>query len=114
AVRSMSDVMAWGMPPLDWRTPLGFFATSNPLTRAMPEVGGTSVVSMRIKVDLPAPFGPSSPKISPCSTVKLKASTAQKSPKRLVSLSTSTANILMPSQRQNDIGRHPDRQRAVL
>ncbi len=38
---------------------------SKPLTRAMPEVGGTSVVSIRISVDLPAPFGPSRPKTSP-------------------------------------------------
>ena len=26
--------------------------------RAVPEVGGTSVVNMRMRVDLPAPFGP--------------------------------------------------------
>ena len=39
---------------------------SKPLTRAVPEVGGTSVVNMRMSVDLPAPFGPSRPKISPC------------------------------------------------
>ena len=45
---------------------------SKPLTRAVPEVGGTSVVNMRMSVDLPAPFGPSSPNTSPCSTVKLK------------------------------------------
>jgi hypothetical protein len=32
--------------------------------RAVPEVGGVSVVIMRISVVLPAPFGPSSPKIS--------------------------------------------------
>ena len=31
---------------------------SKPLTRAVPEVGGTSVVNMRMSVDLPAPFGP--------------------------------------------------------
>ena len=33
--------------------------------RAVPEVGGVSVVIMRISVVLPAPFGPSRPKISP-------------------------------------------------
>ncbi len=38
---------------------------SKPLTRAVPAVGGTSVVNMRMRVDLPAPFGPSRPKISP-------------------------------------------------
>ena len=31
---------------------------SKPLMRAVPEVGGTSVVNMRMSVDLPAPFGP--------------------------------------------------------
>ena len=41
-----------------------------PLMRAVPEVGGTSVVSMRMSVDLPAPLGPSRPKTSPCSTVE--------------------------------------------
>ena len=30
-------------------------------TRAVPEVGGSSVVSMRTVVDLPAPFGPRKP-----------------------------------------------------
>ena len=38
---------------------------SAPPTIAVPEVGEQSVVSMRMSVDLPAPFGPSSPKISP-------------------------------------------------
>ena len=43
----------------------------------MPEVGGVSVVIMRISVVFPAPFGPSKPKISPCgSTVKLMSLTA--------------------------------------
>ena len=57
--------MAWGMTPMDWRTSLALRTTSKPLTRAVPEVGGTSVVNMRMRVDLPAPFGPSRPKISP-------------------------------------------------
>ena len=42
--------------------------TSKPFTSAVPAVGGSSVVSMRMSVDLPAPFGPSRPKISPSST----------------------------------------------
>ena len=67
---------------------------SKPLTRAVPEVGGTRVVSMRMRVDLPAPLGPSNPKISPCSTEKFKASTATKSPKRLVRFSTSTSAFI--------------------
>ena len=35
---------------------------------------------MRMSVDLPAPFGPSRPKISPASTRKLMPFTAVKSP----------------------------------
>ncbi len=64
------------MTPMDWRTALAARTMSKPLTRAVPEVGGTSVVNMRMSVDLPAPFGPSSPNTSPCSTEKLSASTA--------------------------------------
>ena len=51
-----------------------------------PTVGGSSVVSMRISVDLPAPFGPSRPKISPSSTAKLMPLTAVKSPNFLTML----------------------------
>ena len=58
ALKSRSEVMAWGMTPMDLRTRSASRTTSKPLTRAVPEVGGTSVVSMRISVDLPAPFGP--------------------------------------------------------
>src|SRR5690348_18388094 len=65
---------------------------SYPPIRAVPEVGGVSVVSMRMSVVLPAPFGPSKPKISPFSTVKLMLFTATSSPKRFVSPSTSIAN----------------------
>ena len=40
------------------RAASGSRATSTPATRAVPEVIVSSVVSMRIVVDLPAPFGP--------------------------------------------------------
>ena len=45
-------------------------------TNACPEVGITRVVSMLAVVVLPAPFGPSRPKISPSRTVRLRPSTA--------------------------------------
>ncbi len=61
ALRSWSDVIACGITPIDWRTSFAWRTISNPFTRAVPELGGTSVVNMRIRVDLPAPFGPSSP-----------------------------------------------------
>ena len=94
ALKSRSEVIAWGMTPMDWRTSLAARTMSKPLTRAVPEVGGTSVVNMRMSVDLPAPFGPSSPNTSPCSTEKFSASTATKSPKRLVKFSTSMSNMI--------------------
>ena len=40
------------------RTCVPSSTTSCPATRALPEVGGSSVVSMWTVVDLPAPFGP--------------------------------------------------------
>ena len=55
----------------------------------VPEVGGRSVVSIRMSVVLPAPLGPSRPYTSPAFTENDTASSATKSPKRLVSRSTS-------------------------
>ena len=54
-------------------------ATSIAPTNAAPEVGITRVVSIPAVVVLPAPFGPSRPKISPPRTLRLSASTAAKS-----------------------------------
>ena len=53
--------------------------TSCPSTRAVPEVGSSSVMSILIVVVLPAPFGPSSPNSSPRSTVKSTPRTASTS-----------------------------------
>ena len=44
-------------------------------------------------VDLPAPFGPISPTISPASTAKLTSLTATRPPKRLVTPSTSSSRV---------------------
>ena len=60
---------------------------------AVPEVGVNSVVSMRINVDLPAPFGPRRPKISPSSTANVIPFTAVKSPNFLTIFRTSMAAI---------------------
>jgi len=60
------------------RTASGSSATLCPATMALPEVTGMSVVIMRISVLLPAPFGPSRPKISPSATLKLTLLTAFK------------------------------------
>ena len=65
------------------RAASGSRATSTPATRAVPEVIESSVVSMRIVVDLPAPFGPRKPKISPASTRRSTPRTASTTPARL-------------------------------
>src|SRR6185295_1734184 len=88
---SRSLVMACGMTPIDRRTPSACLLTSKPLISAVPEVGGSSVVSIRISVDLPAPFGPSSPKISPSSTANEIPFTAVNSPNFLTMARTSMA-----------------------
>src|SRR5579859_5481349 len=93
ALKSRSVVVAWGITPMLLRTSLADVRTSNPLTRAVPLVGSMRVVNMRIRVDLPAPLGPSKPKISPCSTEKLISSTAVKVPNRFEIFSTSMSAI---------------------
>src|SRR6516225_4972053 len=114
AVRSRSDVIACGITPIDWRTPFWSRTTSNPFTRAWPELGGTSVVSIRISVDLPAPFGPSKPNTSPCFTLKFILSTAQNEPKYLLRSSISTSSVRSISvQLDRDVGRHADGERPV-
>src|SRR5579864_992316 len=45
-----------------------------------PDVGWSSVVSILMVVDLPAPLGPRKAKISPSAMVKLMSSTAVSSP----------------------------------
>src|SRR5579863_4538162 len=117
ALKSRSLVMACGITPIDSRTSSGDWTTSLPLMRAVPSVGSMSVVSMRIRVDLPAPFGPSRPKISPCSTLKLIWSTAVNLPKRLVICWTSMSAmriLLRRRDRHRDVRRQTRIQPAVV
>ena len=76
--RHATSCITW---PMRRRTSPGSRMTSNPQTRAVPSFGASSVVSMRIVVVLPAPFGPSSPKTSPRSTRRSRQSTARCAPK---------------------------------
>src|SRR5258707_6623332 len=55
-----------------------------PSNITLPDVDKRSPVRQLKKVDLPAPFGPIRPRISPCSKVTEAASTALKLPKALV------------------------------
>ena len=54
--------------PMWRRTSPGCFTTSTPATVARPASGRAIVVRMRTAVVLPAPFGPSSPRIVPAWT----------------------------------------------
>ena len=60
-------------------------AGSRPRTRSVPSVTGEMQATMRMVLVLPAPLGPRKPKAWPGETSKSTASTAVKSPKRLVS-----------------------------
>ena len=62
-----------------------------PATMAVPDVGLTRVHKMLMVVDLPAPFGPRKPNVSPRLTSKSMPRTASRSPYRLVSLLTAIA-----------------------
>src|SRR5574341_60210 len=86
AVRSMSRFRSCGTTPIAVFTARGCSTTSCPATRAVPEAGGESVVSIRIVVVFPAPFGPRSPKTSPFCTEKLTDCTAARLPKYFVRL----------------------------
>src|SRR3954470_10892737 len=65
------------------RTSSRAVATSWPATSAAPPLGRTSVHSMLIVVDLPAPLGPRKPNVSPGWTSKSMPRTASISSKRL-------------------------------
>src|SRR6202167_757822 len=94
AVSSGSEVSAWGITPMAKRTPFASSRISCPAMRAVPEVGGVSVVIMRMSVVFPAPLGPSKPKISCCATLKLMSLTATRSPNFFVRWSTSIEFIV--------------------
>src|SRR4051794_7512537 len=71
-------------------TSAALVATSTPRTIAWPPSGARSPSRISTVVVLPAPFGPSRPKISPAATWKSIPSTATMSPYRLISPRTST------------------------
>src|ERR1700722_6210062 len=62
---------------------------SCPSNSTSPEVASRSPVRQLKNVDLPAPFGPIRPRMSPCSSVTEAASTARKLPKAFVTLRAS-------------------------
>src|SRR6185437_16077100 len=71
--------------------------TSTPNTRACPASIGSSVASIRMAVVFPAPFGPSTPKISPWRTSRSIPSTARSWPKFLIRPVASIAAVAVIS-----------------
>ena len=68
AVRYVSRVVSWNTRPMLRRTASRSVAESWPATIAVPAVAFASVQRILIVVDLPAPFGPRKPKVSPLAT----------------------------------------------
>src|SRR4051794_12398832 len=83
-------VAVWRLIPMRGFTSSARVATSTPRTIACPPSGARSPSRISTVVVLPAPFGPSRPKISPAATWKSMPSTATMSPYRLISPRTST------------------------
>src|ERR1035437_796463 len=71
-------------------TPSGSPTTSHRATVAAPASGGSTPARMRMIVVLPAPSGPTMPKISPGATSKLRGSIARTPGKSLTSSRTTT------------------------
>src|SRR5260370_33919587 len=81
-------------------TASGSLRTSKPATEASPEVGSSNPVSIFIKVDLPAPFGPSSAQMAPEGISNDTRSTAVKPPKRRVRLWQASLGALGPLEKE--------------
>src|SRR5712692_9456891 len=98
------------MYPMRSFTACGSRATSWPATHAWPAVGSISPHNIRNVVVLPAPSGPTSPKISPRATSMLSRSTAANSPnfrvRSLVLIIDSCLFVFIRGQYQHSIRRH--------
>ena len=64
-VKKGSAAISWGTTPMAARASRGRASMSRSQMRTRPEVLRTRPASVLMKVDLPAPFGPSRPKIEP-------------------------------------------------
>ena len=75
---------SWRATPMRFRTARASARMSSPATRALPAVGRSRVVSMRMVVVLPEPFCPRKPKMVPAAMSRSMPSTARTSSKCLV------------------------------
>src|SRR5882724_294395 len=85
---------------------------SSPLCRTRPDSGRRSPVIRLNIVDLPAPFGPSTPSASPCASEKLRSSMTLSDPNRL--LACSSANSIGSLQRLQLVGYRDAGRKRVL
>ena len=98
AIGSLPDFCA--TTPIRRRTWSGRLSTSRPCTTAVPWSGRASVVRILMVVDLPAPFGPSRPKITPRGTVMLspsRARTPSRRPRTAYVFTRPLASMAFPS-----------------
>ncbi len=79
-VSSSSRVASWPVTPMTRRTAAAWVAMSRPATEPEPPSGRIMVVSILTVVDLPAPLGPSTPRMAPSATSRSTPSTAHWSP----------------------------------
>src|SRR3989338_8534850 len=82
--------MACGTTPMAFLTAFCAFTQSKPITFAAPLVGLIRVESILISVVLPAPLGPSRPKVSPSAIVNETSLSAARVPYFLMRLDIST------------------------
>ncbi len=95
AVRFSSTEAYCPVTPSSWRIMCGWRRTSTPKISASPSSIGSRVASIRSTVVLPAPLGPSTPKISPRRTSRSMPSTARWSPKVFTSPAARTARSVL-------------------
>ena len=88
-----SSFTCWNVRLIPWRAIRcgSIRPTSWPTKRTLPELAGTTPEIRLNIVLLPAPFGPSRPRISPARTCRLTPPTATSPPKRLVASVTSSS-----------------------
>src|SRR3954463_10640792 len=79
-VKNGSKIISCGTTPIERLALRGCWSVSNPQMIAFPLLFTTRPARMLISVDLPAPLGPSSPKIWPRGTSKLTLSSASLPP----------------------------------